>query len=75
MIGLEVFDERGRPLGRVERVEPTAGVDLLHVARAAHSAGEDPLLVPMAKEIVLGVDEQAGRITVRLPPGLEELNR
>jgi hypothetical protein len=29
----------------------------------------------MAKEIVVQIDEREGRIAVRLPPGLGELNR
>ena len=32
-------------------------------------------LIPMAREIVLEIDRDKARVTVRLPEGLEELNR
>ena len=73
LVGMEVVDERGRRLGEVADLAPTGGADLLRVATGA--AGENELLIPMAREIVLEIDESARRITVRLPAGLEQLNR
>jgi len=67
LIGLDVVDERGEELGRVEDVAPTGGVDLLVVRKPR--GGE--ILVPLAESIVLEIDEAARRVTVRLPEGLE----
>lgn len=77
LAGLEVVDESGRSLGTVADVQATAGADLLRVRPPAAAAGDDDalLLIPMARSIVLDIDERRGRIAVRLPPGLEELNR
>jgi len=75
MTGLGVYDETGRVLGKVVGMLPTGGVDLLQVARAGEAGGESgELLIPWVKEIVLTVAEDEGRMTVRLPEGLEELN-
>jgi 16S rRNA processing protein RimM len=73
LVGMEVVDEAGRRLGEVDDLAPTGGADLLRVASG--TAGDDELLIPMVKEIVLEIDESDRRITVRLPVGLEELNR
>ncbi len=67
LVGLDVVEADGRPLGIVEDVAPTGGVDLL-VVRG--SDGRE-LLVPLAASIVLEVREPAGPVVVRLPQGLE----
>jgi 16S rRNA processing protein RimM len=72
LIGLEVVTTDGRGLGVVEHVVPTGGADLLQVRRAGDS--QEPLLIPMAEEIVRNVDPARGRIEVDLPEGLEDLN-
>jgi len=76
LLGLSVFDETGRRLGEIEDVVPTGGADLLKVRRCeSDGERENELLIPMAREIVLEIDEPGERVTVRLPAGLEELNR
>jgi len=78
LIGLQVIDEAGRVLGRVEGVLPTGGTDVLIVAAAQPGDGSPAaaeLLVPIAPEIVTEVSEQAGTIRVSLPDGLLELYR
>lgn len=71
LVGLEVLTlEDGRRLGRVEDVLPTGGTDLLRVRR--ESGGE--LLIPMAREILCDVSLDEGRIRVKLPWGLEQLD-
>jgi 16S rRNA processing protein RimM len=60
LIGCDVLDEEGRLLGRVNDVEPKPAQDIWVV--------EGPLgtyLIPAARAIVLAVDLQARRITVR----------
>lgn len=76
LVGCRVVDEGGRLLGRVRDLMPTAGVDLLVVDRQGGTPGAagSELLVPMAREIVRSVDTDRGRIEVRLPDGLLELN-
>jgi 16S rRNA processing protein RimM len=64
-----VADETRGDLGTVEDVVETGGADLLLVREAS---GRERL-VPLAREIVVGIDEKAGRIVVRLPEGLFEL--
>ncbi len=71
LLGLETVDEREGPVGVVADVLETGGVDVL-VLRTEEGA---EVLVPLAREIVVSVDERRGRITVRMPEGLSGLNR
>jgi len=68
LCGLPVVDEAAGPLGRVEDVEETGGVDLL---RVVGPRGE--VHIPLAGTIVTSIDEEG--IRVRLPEGLLDLNR
>lgn len=68
LVGLAVRDEQGRGLGHVHDLERHGGGDLLVVQDGARQ-----FLVPLAGEIVRHIDEAAGWIEVRLPPGLREL--
>ena len=66
-MGLEVVDEDGRELGVVKEVLFTGANDVYVVERADGSE----LLLPAVKDVVLRVDVDAGRMVVRLLPGLE----
>ena len=74
LIGCEVRERDGTPLGRVRDVEmlgentPAAAVLVVETPR-----GE--LLVPLAEEICTQIDLPERRIEVVLPEGLLELNR
>jgi 16S rRNA processing protein RimM len=68
LCGLPVVDDTAGPLGRVEDVEETGGVDLL---RVVGPRGE--VHIPLAGEIVTSIGEEG--IRVRLPEGLLDLNR
>jgi 16S rRNA processing protein RimM len=57
-------------VGVVDDVVHLPGQDLLSVRRD----GGREVLVPFVAEIVTGIDVDAGRITVDLPPGLLELD-
>ncbi len=71
LLGLEVIEDRdGRRLGRIEDVIETGEVDVLVV----RGHGRE-VLVPLAREFLVLVDEAAGRVRVRLPEGLEEIYR
>jgi 16S rRNA processing protein RimM len=67
LIGLEVVNEDGRALGRLEDVIAT-GAHPIYVVR-----GERELLVPASPHVLRRVDLEAGVITVALPRGLEEI--
>jgi len=77
LVGMEVVDEGECVLGHVTDMLPTGGVDVLVVERSAGQAREteNELLIPMAREILVSVDQHRRRIDVRLPEGLLELNR
>jgi len=66
LVGLEVREEHGRVLGKLEDIIPT-GAHSVFVVR-----GERELLVPATPEVLREVDLAGGTITVKLPPGLEE---
>lgn len=72
LVGLEVRDEQGRSLGRVADVESAGGSHVL-VVRA--DTGGEEVLIPLVREMILEIHESEGRVTVRLPEGLVELNR
>lgn len=56
LIGLEVKEEGGRPLGRVQAVEPGVANDVIEL--------DSGLSLPMHEACVLGVDLEAGRVLV-----------
>lgn len=74
LIGCEVREKDGAPLGRVRDVrftgEEVAGTPLLVV-----NSPRGELLIPLAQEICVRVDVAAHRVEVVLPEGLAELNR
>jgi 16S rRNA processing protein RimM len=80
LVGMTVVNEADQPIGVVEDLLDTGGVDLLVVTPSGgaedDAAGtEEPWMIPMAREIVLQIDDDARRIVIRPPDGLLELNR
>jgi 16S rRNA processing protein RimM len=67
LIGCEVVDRSGRPIGKVQAWHDGGGAGLLEL--------EHELLIPFARNICVDIDPVARRITVELPQGLEDLNR
>ncbi|MDY6850979.1 MAG: ribosome maturation factor RimM [Thermodesulfobacteriota bacterium] len=68
LIGLDVFDERGEFLGRVENILPTGADDILALS---HHGRE--ILLPFRAEIILDVDLIGKRVLARPPEGLADL--
>jgi 16S rRNA processing protein RimM len=62
LVGLEVVEDGGRPLGRVLRVEPGIANDALEL--------DGGLLLPLVAECVRDIDLEAGRILVA--PGFSD---
>ena len=58
-----------REVGTVTDVEPTGGVDVLHVA-----APQGEVLIPLAQAICVHIDPEAGEIVIDPPEDLLELN-
>ena len=56
LVGLEVSEDGGRPLGRVAQIVPGVANDVLELDTGA--------ALPMVEDCVLSVDRDAGRITV-----------
>lgn len=67
LIGLEVVNEEGRRLGVVQSVLDS-GAHPIYVVQ-----GDRELLIPAIPQVLRRVDLKAGRITVVLPAGLEDL--
>jgi 16S rRNA processing protein RimM len=67
LVGCEVSDTAGRPLGRVEGVVPSPAHDLLVVVHAGRE-----VLVPFVGALVPVVDVAARRVVVDPPGGLFE---
>ncbi len=74
LVGMQVVDESGRYLGRVEKLVETGGTDVLQVRPQGVDENEE-VLIPLAREFVRKIVEAERRIEVRLPDGLRELNR
>ena len=64
VVGLEVVTEEGRSLGRIAEVQGNPANDLWVTDSGA--------LIPAVREVVAGVDLDAGRVTIRELPGLLE---
>lgn len=67
IVGLHVFDEDGREIGVVKDVLFTGANDVYIVRKSDGSE----LLLPAVKDVVRRIDVDAGRMEVRLLPGLE----
>ena len=67
LVGLEVVSDRGEPLGRLVEVMSLPANDV-YVVRS----GDREVLLPATDEVIVGVDLEAGRMTVHLLPGLIE---
>lgn len=74
LVGMQVVDESGRDLGRVEKLLATGGTDVLQIRPLGADESEE-VLIPLAREFVREIVEAERRIEVRLPTGLRELNR
>ncbi len=61
-----------REVGVVTEVEPTGGVDLLHVSPRGGRRGE--VLIPLAQAICTRIDPEAKTIVIDPPEDLLELN-
>jgi 16S rRNA processing protein RimM len=68
VIGFEVLDVKGGPIGKIVSIMSTPGGDL-YVVRSA----DKEYLIPAVKEIVERVDFTSRTITVNLPEGLLDL--
>ncbi len=69
LIGLEVLNEEGQFLGRIETVFPTGGPtggNDVYVCRG----GEREILLPAIGEVVRNIDKEKRTMTVRLLEGL-----
>jgi len=66
--GMEVVTDTGKVLGQVKDVRTDTGTDVFLV-----SGGEKEYMIPAAQEIILNIDENKGKITVRPVPGLLDL--
>lgn len=71
LMGLRVVDEQSGEIGTVAEVLATGGVDILVVQGGP--GGE--VLIPLAREVVVEVQEAQGIVRVQLPEGLAGLNR
>ena len=65
LVGLEVVDRHGRRLGELTEVLARPEQDLWNVR-----TGETTVLLPAARQLVLGVDLVARRVVVDPPEGL-----
>lgn len=67
LVGCEVVTVKGERLGPLRDVLPTGSNDVYVVGE-----GLAEILIPALKSVVVGIDLEAKRITVDLPPGLRE---
>ena len=69
LIGLEVFDIEGRPLGKIVAVPNFGAGDLIEIAPPS---GGPSVLLPFSKAAVPEIDLAAGRVIVDPPAGAFE---
>jgi len=66
LVGCTVIEENGRELGQVESIIPTGANDVLQV-----NHGRREILIPYISDVILDVNIDEKRITVRLLPGMK----
>lgn len=74
LMGCEVFDGAGAPLGVVRDVQLT-GEEIAGTPLLLLDAPQGELMIPLAGEICVEIDVAARRIEAILPEGLLDLNR
>jgi len=76
LVGMDVFDEEGRHLGVLAEVWQPGANDVYVVRREGVEAkgrqAKEELLIPAVRDVVLKIDLDGRRMTVRLLPGLGE---
>lgn len=70
--GWEVYDQETL-LGTIRSVKPMPAQALLEVQRLNASQEDAPLLIPLVEEFIERVDEEVGRVIMKLPQGLLDL--
>lgn len=73
LLGRAVIDENDDVLGTVEDIAETGGGEVL-VVRGRRRDG-DEILIPLVRVFVEGIEEDTGRLRVRIPDDLRDLNR
>ena len=66
VVGMAVWSESGEYLGEVKEILPTRGANDVYLV----GQGRSELLLPAVDEVVLEVDPQDNKMTVRIPEGL-----
>ena len=69
LIGLDIVTEDGEKIGTVSDVFNTGSNDIYEVKRE----GKKNLLLPVIDDVVLNINVEGGKITVRMMDGLEDL--
>ncbi len=69
LVGCEVFEEDGNSLGKLTNVYETGSNDVYEVTDELNRK----LMVPALKQVLLNVDVENQKITVKLLPGLKEI--
>lgn len=69
LIGLEVVKEDGEKVGVINDVFNTGSSDIYDVKRE----GKKNMLIPVIDDVVIDIDIENGKVTVRMMEGLEDL--
>ena len=69
LIGLAVYLDTGEEIGRVSKIIPTPAHDIYVVRK-----GSKEYMIPAVHEVVEKVDVQSGKIVIKPPEGLLEIN-
>lgn len=69
LIGLEVVKEDGEKVGVINDVFNTGSNDIYDVKRE----GKKNMLIPVIDDVVIDIDIDGGKVTVRMMEGLEDL--
>ncbi|MDD6485286.1 MAG: ribosome maturation factor RimM [Clostridiales bacterium] len=69
LIGLDIVDENGEKIGVLQDVLNTGANDIYEIKRE----GAKNMLLPVIDDVVLDIDIENGKITVKIPEGLDEI--
>ena len=65
LVGWELLDENGAKVGKVTGYEPIPGNPCLYVETSSGTA-----MVPLHEDLIVDIDEETLRISLRIPEGL-----
>ncbi|GAH04720.1 unnamed protein product, partial [marine sediment metagenome] len=73
IIGLDVYDENDRHLGKIEEIMRTKVNDIYIVRKEGDTCKKKEYLIPAIKDIVKKIDLNSKKMVIKMMAGMEDI--